>query len=372
MYRYSLNSKQKFECPACGHSNRFVKYMDNTTGLYISGDYGKCDREESCGYHERPDSCFIDDSTSVIKFEEKDLNESDSMDRERYIETFHLVRNKINRRYASVNLSRNVFINGLLARFDGNKVREAYAMYKIGMFFNGATVFPYFYNNELKSAKIIHFKPDLHRNKDVRPMWLHSTKTFKYFDYVEGKVDEVLNNCYPAENEEYEEFIKYREAYTEDSVCEKYKFCLPLFGWDLLGVYPDKTICLVESEKTAVICSICFPDFIWLATGGKNFLQQYKFNYYNGRTWLFFPDLSGDNSTSDYWKQQVKRISEKYSMFDYFIDFVPPTNNENKVFNQNAKENGFDIADYILEYKFKSGDSNNYIGYIDGILKPYK
>ena len=59
-------------------------------------------------------------------------------------------------------------------------------------------------------------------------------------------------------------------------------------------------------------------------------------------------------------------------MFDYFIDFVPPTNNENKVFNQNAKENGFDIADYILEHKFKSGESNNYIDYIDGILKPYK
>ena len=99
--------------------------MDNTTGLYISGDYGKCDREESCGYHERPDSCFIDDSTSVIKFEEKDLNESDSMDRERYIETFHLVRNKINRRYSSTNLGNNVFISGLLARFDNDKGKRS-------------------------------------------------------------------------------------------------------------------------------------------------------------------------------------------------------------------------------------------------------
>lgn len=43
-----------------------------------------------------------------------------------------------------------------------------------------------------------------------------------------------------------------------------------LFGEHLLAQYPDKVVCLVEAEKTAVICAAMMPEFIWLATGGKS------------------------------------------------------------------------------------------------------
>ena len=47
------------------------------------------------------------------------------------------------------------------------------------------------------------------------------------------------------------------------------------------GVYefqqhPDKPIALVESEKTAIICSGLMPQYLWLATGGKSQLSQEK------------------------------------------------------------------------------------------------
>ena len=33
--------------------------------------------------------------------------------------------------------------------------------------------------------------------------------------------------------------------------------------------YPDKPVCLVEAEKTAVICSAIMPECVWVAVGGK-------------------------------------------------------------------------------------------------------
>ena len=46
---------------------------------------------------------------------------------------------------------------------------------------------------------------------------------------------------------------------------EKYKLCL--FGEHLLS---GKPVCIVESEKTAVIASFFYPDYDWLATGGAS------------------------------------------------------------------------------------------------------
>ena len=41
-----------------------------------------------------------------------------------------------------------------------------------------------------------------------------------------------------------------------------------LFGEHLLSLCPDLPVALVEAEKTAVICSAVFPEFLWLSTGG--------------------------------------------------------------------------------------------------------
>jgi hypothetical protein len=52
-----------------------------------------------------------------------------------------------------------------------------------------------------------------------------------------------------------------------------------LFGEHLLK-NSSSPVMLVESEKTAVVMSHFIPDYIWLATGGKNgcftFHQQYR------------------------------------------------------------------------------------------------
>ena len=63
-----------------------------------------------------------------------------------------------------------------------------------------------------------------------------------------------------------------------------------LFGEHLLAQYPDALVCLVEAEKTAVICSAFCPKFIWLATGGKTQLGD-RLDVLKGRKVLVFPDI---------------------------------------------------------------------------------
>ena len=39
------------------------------------------------------------------------------------------------------------------------------------------------------------------------------------------------------------------------------------FGEHLLSVYPDSKVMIVESEKSAIIASHYYPQFLWLASG---------------------------------------------------------------------------------------------------------
>ena len=48
-----------------------------------------------------------------------------------------------------------------------------------------------------------------------------------------------------------------------------FNLCQCLFGLHRVNEDYQKTIAIVESEKTAIIMSIVLPHYIWLATGSK-------------------------------------------------------------------------------------------------------
>ena len=52
------------------------------------------------------------------------------------------------------------------------------------------------------------------------------------------------------------------------------------FGEHLL-LNNKKPVAVVESEKTAVIASICFPEFVWLAVGSKQNLNRKEVMLYS-------------------------------------------------------------------------------------------
>lgn len=67
-----------------------------------------------------------------------------------------------------------------------------------------------------------------------------------------------------------------------------------LFGAHLVydAIKGNKTITLVESEKTAIVGSILLPHYIWLAYGGINGLSTDKINCLIGHTVVIIPDMS--------------------------------------------------------------------------------
>ena len=74
-----------------------------------------------------------------------------------------------------------------------------------------------------------------------------------------------------------------------------------LFGEHLLCQYPDNTVALVESEKTAIISSALMPQYTWLATGGKSGLSSERLSSLKGRKIIAFPDVDAFKD----WQQKI-------------------------------------------------------------------
>ena len=99
----------------------------------------------------------------------------------------------------------------------------------------------------------------------------------------------------------------------------------------------DYPIAIVESEKTAIIASLFFPDAIWLATGGLNNLQSEKTRCLSGREVILFPDLGAETK----WIMQA--------------DSIPHLKNAKvstwlmKHSTQKDKDDGLDIGDWLIK-----------------------
>ena len=67
-----------------------------------------------------------------------------------------------------------------------------------------------------------------------------------------------------------------------------------LFGEHLLDVIEnkEKAVMLVESEKTAIVCAMHYPEYIWLAYGGITALTNEKIQVLIGRKVILIPDMS--------------------------------------------------------------------------------
>lgn len=71
---------------------------------------------------------------------------------------------------------------------------------------------------------------------------------------------------------------------------EGYEYCL--FGEFQLATYPATAkVVMVESEKSAIIGHVHFPDFIWVATGGAVSLKKEKAAVLQGRRVMIIPDM---------------------------------------------------------------------------------
>lgn len=104
-----------------------------------------------------------------------------------------------------------------------------------------------------------------------------------------------------------------------------------------LSKLSTNTIAIVESEKTAIIASICFPDFTWLAAGSKDGLKMDKFSTLKHRSIVLYPDANAYDLWINFANQNIKELKIKVS------------EHLNVSISDEDKAKGEDIADYLLK-----------------------
>lgn len=292
-YRYILDpSSKKYKCPNCGQFS-LVIFIDSETGE-IMESYGRCDRESKCGffYHPSKDG-FQNNKTSMIV--ENSFFET--------VPTFH----KNNLVELSMNYDNNL-LKYLRLRFGDSIANSIKKKYKIGTLpeFNYGTVFWQIDDrNKVRGGKVIQYFETGKRTKKIT--WMHQ---------------------FLMKNNEISDFNL--------SQC--------LFGLHLTKDDKASVIALVESEKTACIMSVIFPEFLWLSCGAKGEFKLKKLEPIKHRKIIAYPDCEIQKNgftTYQEWKRKAVELNAKG--FDIYVSDLLE-----KQAKPEQKREGIDIADFFM------------------------
>ena len=98
------------------------------------------------------------------------------------------------------------------------------------------------------------------------------------------------------------------------------------FGEHLLSEYPGQSVAIVEGESTAIECSIHWPQFVWLATGGStggSWHSPERFGVLRSRNAVLWPDTgkyTDWSNKADLLRPMVKTLN----VTDYVEKNAPP------------------------------------------------
>ena len=113
-----------------------------------------------------------------------------------------------------------------------------------------------------------------------------------------------------------------QEGIRERCDMEHHEYRATLFGMHLLKKYPEATVNIVESEKTALIMAIAYGDMeknLWLACGGLEFLKVEALRpliEQNRKVWVW-PDKDGVEK----WRAKVGHlITDRFGIYTRFFD----------------------------------------------------
>lgn len=106
------------------------------------------------------------------------------------------------------------------------------------------------------------------------------------------------------------------------------------FGEHLLNGN-NKKVCIVESEKTAIVASIVYPDQVWLASGSLVNLTVERCEVLKGREVILFPDVGAFPA----WEEKA----------EYLNQVMPDTHFAVDQSLANYTQKGYDLCDYIID-----------------------
>jgi hypothetical protein len=302
-YKYILEPykgmNSRYPCPSC-KQREFTRYIDTETAQYVNTKVGRCNRQDSCGYHYTPKQYFIDKN---ISFSETHLSNRNCQPkavtlqrRAVYLIDVEVFKDSL------ANYQQNHFVRFLLDLFGVEVTQKLIARYFIGTstHWEGATIF---WQIDIKGRA--------------------RTGKIMLYDPATGK----------RVKEPYDKITWVHKALKLPDFGLKQVF----FGEHLLRDN-TKPVAMVESEKTACIASVYFPGMIWLATGSLNNLKADKCAVLAGRKIILYPDLGAFKK----WSQQAKALP-------HFATFTV-SNLLEQTATEAERQQGLDLADYLTKF----------------------
>ena len=174
------------------------------------------------------------------------------------------------------------------------RVDEVLTAYHLGHGKNGHTIFWQMdEKGQVRTGKMMKYRQDGHRDKVAAWNfdWIHATLSRHWDEEHHEMTDEPP---YP-----------FPDIYNPD----KQEPHITFFGMHLLNRYPNATIKLVESEKTAMLMAIAYGNHamqLWMACGGLEMMNRERLKPLidQGRKIILYPDRDG----IDKWRVKAEQM----------------------------------------------------------------
>ena len=279
-YRYQLESKRltgrqprKLSCPHCGRQKCLVRYVDTRNGLqYVADSVGKCDHQHSCGYHYTPAEYYKDN-----EWARSGEPHPESHCQPQPLPPFQpLPMDYVLRSHSPQSTLFQWLATAVAPRFAvaHEQLLRVYDDYLLGATRRSDVIYWQIdRHGRVHGGHIMQYHADGHRGGYQG--WTH--------------VPLIRQGQLPPDWQLYQ--------------------CL--FGEHLLSRRTDARVCLVESEKTALVMALLRPEHLWLATAGSGGLSADKVACLRGRRVMLFPD----SGCYDKWARQMQLTTG----VDYYV-----------------------------------------------------
>ena len=308
LQKYTAGKKTKQTCLQCGRKRCFVRYVDEEGKIEFPDYVGRCDHEDSCGYHYTPKDFFRDNPD--MKINNFDNNNWRCVQTNKTVTPAKVKAEPIAPSFIPSDTMQKTLshydINPLyqfLCKTIGKEAANSqFERYKVGTSkkWGGSTVFWQIdKSGNVRGGKLMGYNPnDGHRIKEPMPQvcWVHSELKLPNFN---------LKQC--------------------------------LFGEHLLAT-SSATVMLVESEKTCLIAAHFMPDYLWLATGGKNgCFNEDAILALRGRDVILMSDLGA-----------TEKWIKKSSILEPICKSVTVSTVLEQMATDEQRNEGLDISDFLL------------------------